>query len=79
REFALTLSLAIAVSLLVSLTLTPMMCSRLLREPHERKEEGRLGRWLERGFTSLQHGYQRTLGWALLHPRLIVTILLATI
>ena len=35
REFAVTLSLAIVVSLLVSLTTTPMMCSRLLREPHE--------------------------------------------
>ncbi|MGF6754650.1 efflux RND transporter permease subunit [Paraburkholderia sp. GAS42] len=79
REFALTLSLAIGVSLLVSLTLTPMMCSRLLREHHEQKEEGRLGRWLERGFTSMQRGYERTLGWALLHPRLIVTILIATI
>ncbi|ANB72058.1 nodulation protein [Paraburkholderia phytofirmans OLGA172] len=79
REFALTLSLAIGVSLLVSLTLTPMMCSRLLREPHEKTEEGRFGRWLERGFTSMQRGYERTLGWALLHPRLIVTILLATI
>ncbi|RDK01520.1 efflux RND transporter permease subunit [Paraburkholderia lacunae] len=79
REFALTLSLAIAVSLLVSLTLTPMMCSRLLREPHEQEEEGRFGRWLESGFATMHRGYERTLGWALLHPRLIVTILLATI
>jgi multidrug efflux pump len=79
REFAITLSLAIAVSLLVSLTLTPMMCSRLLSEHHEKKEEGRFGRWLERGFTSMQRGYERTLGWALLHPRLILTILIATI
>ncbi|MFP3587561.1 efflux RND transporter permease subunit [Paraburkholderia sp. SIMBA_055] len=79
REFALTLSLAIGVSLIVSLTLTPMMCSRLLREPHEQKEEGRFGRWLERGFASMQRGYERTLGWALLHPRLILMVLLATI
>jgi multidrug efflux pump len=79
REFALTLSLAIGVSLLVSLTLTPMMCSRFLREPHEKKQESRFGLWLERGFTSLHRGYERTLGWALLHPRLIVTILLLTI
>jgi multidrug efflux pump len=79
REFAITLSLAIGVSLLVSLTLTPMMCSRLLREQHEKKEEGRLGRWLEHGFMSMQRGYERSLGWALLHPRLIVTILIATI
>jgi len=79
REFALTLSLAIAVSLVVSLTLTPMMCSRLLREPHEKREESRFGQWLERGFMSMQHGYERTLGWALRHPLLIVVILLLTI
>jgi multidrug efflux pump len=79
REFALTLSLAIGVSLAVSLTVTPMMCSRLLREPHEKRAEGRLSRWLERGFTRLQQGYERTLGWALAHPRLILAILLATV
>ncbi|WP_144154123.1 efflux RND transporter permease subunit [Paraburkholderia sp. BCC1885] len=79
REFALTLSLAIAVSLLVSLTLTPMMCSRLLNEPHERKEEGRVARWLERGFQSMQRGYERTLGWSLRHPLLILLVLIATV
>ncbi|HTH62873.1 MAG TPA: efflux RND transporter permease subunit [Paraburkholderia sp.] len=79
REFALTLSLAIAVSLVVSLTLTPMMCSRLLEEPHEEHKEGRFAQWLERQFTSLQRGYERTLGWALERPRLIMLILLATI
>ncbi|SMG27686.1 efflux RND transporter permease subunit [Paraburkholderia susongensis] len=79
REFALTLSLAIAVSLVVSLTLTPMMCSRLLREPHQKREESRFGRWLESGFMSMQRGYERTLGWALLHPLLIVTTLILTI
>ncbi|HEY4298707.1 MAG TPA: efflux RND transporter permease subunit [Paraburkholderia sp.] len=79
REFALTLSLAIAVSLVVSLTLTPMMCSRLLDEPHELRKEGRFGQWLERQFTRLQHGYEHSLGWALERPRLIMLILLATI
>ncbi|SAL18378.1 acriflavin resistance protein [Caballeronia cordobensis] len=79
REFALTLSLAIGVSLVVSLTVTPMMCSRLLQEPGERKEEGRIARWLERQFTRMQNGYERTLGWALAHPRTILMILLATI
>ncbi|GAB2878218.1 efflux RND transporter permease subunit [Paraburkholderia jirisanensis] len=79
REFALTLSLAIAVSLVVSLTLTPMMCSRLLHEPHQKKQEGRLARWLERGFTSMQNGYARTLGWSLRHPLLILFVLFATI
>jgi len=79
REFALTLSLAIGVSLIVSLTLTPMMCSRLLSEPHEKKEEGRFARWLERGFDWMQRGYERTLGWSLAHPRLILVVLVATI
>jgi multidrug efflux pump len=79
REFALTLSLAIAVSLLVSLTLTPMMCSRLLNEPHEREEEGRFARWLERSFQSMQRGYEHTLGWSLRHPLLIMLVLVATI
>ena len=79
REFALTLSLAIGVSLLVSLTLTPMMCSRLLNEPHEREEEGRFARWLEGGFAAMQRGYERTLGWSLRHPLLILLVLIATI
>ncbi|WJF91236.1 efflux RND transporter permease subunit [Paraburkholderia bonniea] len=79
REFALTLSLAIGVSLLVSLTLTPMMCSRLLPEAHQQRDEGRFGRWLERGFNRLQRGYEHTLGWALRHPRLVLITLLATI
>jgi multidrug efflux pump len=79
REFALTLSLAIAVSLVVSLTLTPMMCSRLLHEPHEKKQEGRFARWLERGFTRMQNGYAYTLGWSLRHPLLILFVLFATI
>ncbi|VXB75886.1 multidrug efflux system, subunit C [Burkholderia sp. 8Y] len=79
REFALTLSLAIAVSLVVSLTVTPMMCSRLLEEAHEKREEGRVARWLERQFERMQRGYARTLGWALGHPRTILLILLATI
>ncbi|QBQ97301.1 efflux RND transporter permease subunit [Paraburkholderia pallida] len=79
REFALTLSLAIAVSLVVSLTLTPMMCSRLLEQPQEKKKEGRFGQWLERGFTHLHRGYEHTLGWALAHPRLVLLTLVATI
>ncbi|KXV16218.1 nodulation protein [Caballeronia megalochromosomata] len=79
REFALTLSLAIGVSLVVSLTVTPMMCSRLLQEPHDRKEEGRVARWLERQFDRMQRAYARTLGWALAHPRTILLVLLATI
>ncbi|AOJ69418.1 MULTISPECIES: efflux RND transporter permease subunit [Burkholderia] len=79
REFALTLSLAIAVSLVVSLTLTPMMCARLLPEPHDPRDESRFARWLERGFERMQRGYERTLSWALRHPRTILMTLAATI
>ncbi|AOJ02363.1 nodulation protein [Burkholderia mayonis] len=79
REFALTLSLAIGVSLIVSLTLTPMMCARLLPEAHDPRDEGRFARWLERGFARMQRGYERTLSWALRHPRTILMTLVATI
>jgi multidrug efflux pump len=78
REFAVTLSVAILVSLAVSLTTTPMMCAILLkRTPHG--QEGRLNRIAERFFSAMLRGYERTLGWALDHPRVIMTILLATV
>ncbi len=79
REFAVTLSVAILVSLVVSLTLTPMMCARLLPEHDPKREEGRVGRWLERGFARLQRGYDVTVVWALRHPRLIILSLVATV
>ena len=79
REFAVTLSLAIGVSLAVSLTVTPMMCSRLLTDRAHARKEGPLARRLEGGFARLQAGYARTLGWALSHPLLILLILIATV
>ncbi|HDR9763625.1 TPA: efflux RND transporter permease subunit [Burkholderia cepacia] len=79
REFALTLSLAIAVSLAVSLTVTPMMCARLLPESHEPQSEGRFARFLERCFSRMQRGYERSLSWALRRPLLILLTLVATI
>ncbi|MEX3527210.1 MAG: efflux RND transporter permease subunit [Burkholderia sp.] len=79
REFAMTLSLAIAVSLVVSLTLTPMMCARLLPEAGSHRQEGCLARWLERGFERLQSGYDRTLQWALRHRRITLLSLIATV
>jgi multidrug efflux pump len=78
REFAMTLSVAIMISLAISLTTTPMMCALLLkRTPHG--HQGRFHRVTERVFDSMLRGYDRTLSWALDHPRLILTILVATI
>jgi len=78
REFAVTLSAAILVSLVVSLTLTPMMCALLLK-PQEPREHGVIFRVSERSFSWLQQNYQTTLGWALAHPRFMLTVMLATI
>src|SRR5947208_2667345 len=73
REFALQLSVAILVSLVCSLTLTPMMCAYLLKP--EKGGHGRLYRLSERGFDALRSGYGRSLGWALRHPLIMVGVL----
>jgi len=78
REFAVTLSVAVLVSLVVSVTTTPMMCARLLQHEPERKP-GRFSRTSGRVFAVLLHGYERTLGWALRHPLLMMFLLLATV
>jgi multidrug efflux pump len=78
REFAETLSVAILVSLVISLTTTPMMCARLLRREPERKR-GRLYQASERWFAAMLWGYEKTLGWALRHAWLMIVVLAATI
>jgi multidrug efflux pump len=78
REFAVTLSVAIGISLAVSLSTTPMMCSRLLRRASERRQ-GRFARWSERAFDRLHAGYRRSLDWALRWPILMVVVFFATI
>src|SRR5262245_38410299 len=76
REFAITLAIAISLSAILSLTLTPMMCSELLR-PH--RPPGRFGRVLERGLNGLVRGYGRALGFVLRHQILIGIVTIGTI
>ena len=76
REFAVTLSVAIMVSLVVSLTLTPMMCARLLRQ---REEPGRIGALAERGFAAVLRGYEKTLSLAIRFAPLTILVLLAAV
>ena len=78
REFAMVLSIAIVVSLVVSLTATPMMCARMLRRPFEQRQ-GWFARGLERAFDAVRDRYDRTLRVALAHPRTVLLILLATL
>ena len=78
REFAVTLSVAILVSLVISLTTTPMMCSRLLKHVRE-ENQGRLYRLSERGFQWVLWTYERSLTWVLKHSALTLTVLLITI
>jgi len=78
REFAVTLSIAIAVSALISLTLTPTMCARMLAHKKEEKP-GRLERWLEAGFSSVQAGYGRALRFVLRHRFLVGLATIGTV
>ena len=78
REFAITLSTAIVVSMLISLTTTPMMCAYLLKDEREVKH-GRLYRASEKSFTWMLSIYSRSLTWVLKHPWPMLAILLLTI
>ena len=78
REFAVTLSIAITVSLLVSLTTTPTMCAKLLRPLHEDKH-GRIYRFSEKVFDTILNIYKHSLQWVLRFQPAVLLITLATI
>ncbi|MGH9663833.1 MAG: efflux RND transporter permease subunit, partial [Bryobacteraceae bacterium] len=78
REFAVTLSVAIAVSLVISLTATPMMCAKLLRTESHQKH-GRLYRASDAAFHWVVGGYGRTLFWVLKHQLLILLVTISTL
>ncbi len=77
QEFSITLAAAIMVSLLVSLTLTPMLCARWLTA--HQAEQTRLQRWSDAVHRRMVAAYDRSLGWALRHRRLTLISLLVTI
>jgi multidrug efflux pump len=77
REFAITLSAAILVSLMVSLTTTPMLSAKFL-EPHSKRKHGRFYRLGERALSWLSEEYERGLKWVLQHQGLVLTITILT-
>ena len=83
REFAVTLSVAIVISMLVSLTLTPMMAARMLRQQEKAGAPARkpslVGRTLDAALNSTLRGYSLSLDWALRHGRIMMLLLAATI
>jgi hydrophobe/amphiphile efflux-1 (HAE1) family protein len=77
REFAVTLSVAIMVSLVVSLTTTPMLSAKFL-EAHNKQKHGRIYRWGERALEWLADEYKLGLRWVLQHQKLVLTITILT-
>jgi multidrug efflux pump len=73
KEFSVTLSVAVIVSAVISLTLTPMMCGRLLKSATDEKP-GVIARWSEGGFDRLLAGYRHSLDWSFRHQRFVLAI-----
>ena len=78
REFAVTVSVAILMSCIVSLTMTPMLCAWLLKHEKDEAEPGRFSLACERAFDSIHDGYSRSLDWVLAHQRLTLAVAMAT-
>ncbi|HEY1057528.1 MAG TPA: multidrug efflux RND transporter permease subunit [Limnobacter sp.] len=82
REFAVTLSAAIVVSLVVSLTLTPSMAAQLLKPDHAESSAGRFSRvmaWLDKGLQAVRSAYRKSLAWSIRHTGLVMVLLMATV
>ena len=82
REFAVTLSVAVMISLVLSLTLTPMLCAWFLRPdmtPEAERHPGRVSRILERGYRRAERTYAASLDWALAMKPLVILLLVAVI
>ena len=79
REFAITLSAAVIISLVVSLTLTPMMCAYILKPEHNAESQGRVARLSRATFDRLLKGYTRALDWSLAHGAMMLLLLLGII
>ena len=78
REFAVTITVAILISGLVSITLTPMLCSRFLR-PLGKGRQGAFYRNTEQFFEGMRHSYEKSLGWVLRHRPVMVAVFLAVL
>jgi multidrug efflux pump len=76
REFAVTLSAAVMISLLISLTTTPMMCAWLLKSGADKRPPGRVARWFERGFDRIHRTYAGSLDWALDNVWVVLIVLI---
>ena len=79
REFAVTLSVAILISMVISLTTTPMMCSLLLSARREGKARWRFHRWTEAAYEEVLDLYRDTLGWVLRHSLTMIIVLACTV
>jgi len=79
REFAVTLSVAVAISMIVSLTATPMMCAKLLKPEEKRRKHNWLYRASERTFELFYETYGSSLRWVLDHQRFVLGITLGTV
>jgi multidrug efflux pump len=79
REFAITLSAAVMISLVISLTLTPVMCAFVLRPGDAEVPRGRLARRARGAFARTQRGYSRALDWSLAHAPMMIVLLIGIV